>query len=77
MLGIALGGGQHARRSDRVDGNAPDTIVALHGAPGLSLEGLRPDLAPRLVVISGAGHYPHAGMPEQFYPAVEAILRSW
>lgn len=28
----------------------------------------------RLVVISDAGHYPHAEQPEQFFPAVEAFL---
>jgi proline iminopeptidase len=28
----------------------------------------------RLVVISQAGHYPHAEQPEQFFPAVEAFL---
>lgn len=30
----------------RVDGSGPDTIVVLHGGPGLNLEGLRPDLRP-------------------------------
>jgi proline iminopeptidase len=28
----------------------------------------------RLVVIAGAGHYPHAEMAQQFFPAVEAFL---
>jgi len=28
----------------------------------------------RLVVISDAGHYPHAEQPGQFFPAVEAFL---
>jgi pimeloyl-ACP methyl ester carboxylesterase len=28
----------------------------------------------RLVVIPGAGHFPHAERPEQFFPAVEAFL---
>jgi proline iminopeptidase len=30
----------------RVDGGGPDTLVVLHGGPGLNLEGLRPDLRP-------------------------------
>jgi proline iminopeptidase len=30
----------------RVDGSGPDTLVVLHGGPGLNLEGLRPDLRP-------------------------------
>jgi proline iminopeptidase len=30
----------------RVEGGGPDTIVVLHGGPGLNLEGLRPDLTP-------------------------------
>jgi hypothetical protein len=30
----------------RVDGGALDTVVVLHGGPGLNLEGLRPDLRP-------------------------------
>ena len=30
----------------QVDGNSPDTLVVLHGGPGLNLEGLRPDLGP-------------------------------
>jgi len=30
----------------------------------------------RLVVISGAGHYPHAERPEHFFPAAEAFLAS-
>ncbi len=30
----------------RIEGGGPDTIVVLHGGPGLNLEGLRPDLAP-------------------------------
>ncbi|HET6796304.1 MAG TPA: alpha/beta hydrolase [Gemmatimonadales bacterium] len=30
----------------QVDGEGPDTIVVLHGGPGLNLEGLRPDLRP-------------------------------
>ena len=30
----------------RVEGSAPDTVVVLHGGPGLNLEGLRPDLRP-------------------------------
>ena len=29
-----------------VEGKGPDTVVVLHGGPGLALEGLRPDLAP-------------------------------
>jgi hypothetical protein len=32
----------------RVDGSGPDTIVVLHGGPGLNLEGLRPDLERQL-----------------------------
>ncbi len=28
----------------------------------------------RLVVIRGAGHYPHAEQPDQFFPAVEDFL---
>ena len=28
----------------------------------------------RLVIVEGAGHYPHAERPEQFFPAVEAFL---
>lgn len=34
------------RLSYRVDGSGPDTVVVLHGGPGLNLEGLRPDLRP-------------------------------
>src|SRR5215203_431899 len=30
----------------QVDGGGPDTVVVLHGGPGLNLEGLRPDLKP-------------------------------
>jgi proline iminopeptidase len=30
----------------RLEGESADTIVVLHGGPGLNLEGLRPDLAP-------------------------------
>lgn len=30
----------------QVDGGGPDTVVVLHGGPGLNLEGLRPDLRP-------------------------------
>lgn len=30
----------------QIDGAGPDTIVVLHGGPGLNLEGLRPDLGP-------------------------------
>jgi proline iminopeptidase len=30
----------------RLEGSGPDTIVVLHGGPGLNLEGLRPDLTP-------------------------------
>jgi proline iminopeptidase len=29
-----------------MEGNGPDTVVVLHGGPGLNLDGLRPDLAP-------------------------------
>lgn len=29
-----------------VEGKGPDTVIVLHGGPGLDLEGLRPDLAP-------------------------------
>ena len=30
----------------RMEGNGSDTLVVLHGGPGLNLEGLRPDLRP-------------------------------
>lgn len=30
----------------RVEGDGPDTVVVLHGGPGLNLEGIRPDLRP-------------------------------
>ena len=30
----------------RLDGGGPDTVLVLHGGPGLNLEGLRPDLTP-------------------------------
>jgi len=30
----------------QMDGAGPDTVVVLHGGPGLNLEGLRPDLQP-------------------------------
>jgi proline iminopeptidase len=30
----------------QMDGAGPDTVVVLHGGPGLNLEGLRPDLGP-------------------------------
>jgi proline iminopeptidase len=30
----------------RITGHGPDTVVVLHGGPGLNMEGLRPDLEP-------------------------------
>ena len=30
----------------RFEGHGSDTVMMLHGGPGLNLEGLRPDLAP-------------------------------
>lgn len=56
---------------------APTLVV--HGAedpmplPG-SAEWARAFPRGRLVVIPGAGHFPHAERPEQFFPAVETFL---
>lgn len=43
--GYVLGAGG-VRLFYRMEGQGPDTIVVLHGGPGFSLEGLRPDLRP-------------------------------
>jgi proline iminopeptidase len=39
-------GAEGVRLFYAVDGHGRDTIVVLHGGPGLNLEGLRPDLTP-------------------------------
>jgi len=56
-------GAEGVRLFYRLEGKGTDTIVVLHGGPGLNLEGLRPDLEPlarRHMVIyfdqRGSGH---------------------
>jgi proline iminopeptidase len=41
-----VGGAGGVRLFYQVDSGGPDTVVVLHGGPGLNLEGLRPDLRP-------------------------------
>jgi proline iminopeptidase len=41
-----VAGADGVRLFYRVEGHGPDTVVVLHGGPGLNLEGLRPDLRP-------------------------------
>jgi pimeloyl-ACP methyl ester carboxylesterase len=57
----------------------PAPTLVVHGAedpmplPG-SEEWARALPRGQLVVVTGAGHFPHAEQPEQFFPAVEAFL---
>ena len=53
--------------------------LLVHGADDPLPRGCAEELAAtlrnaRLVVIPGAGHYPHAERPDDFFPAVEAFL---
>jgi proline iminopeptidase len=62
-----------------VEGRGADTLVVLHGGPGLNLEGLRPDLAPlarRHTVIyfdqRGCGH---SEMPDTLRLTIDLMVK--
>jgi proline iminopeptidase len=72
-------GAEGVRLFYRVEGGVPDTLVVLHGGPGLNLEGLRPDLAPlarRHTVIyfdqRGCGH---SEMPDTLRLTVDLMVK--
>ncbi len=72
-------GAEGVRLFYRLEGAGADTLVVLHGGPGLNLEGLRPDLEPlarRHTVIyfdqRGSGH---SEMPDTLRLTAELIVK--
>jgi proline iminopeptidase len=72
-------GAEGVRLFYRLEGGGTDTLVVLHGGPGLNLEGLRPDLAPlarRHTVIyfdqRGSGH---SEMPDTLRLTADLIVK--
>jgi proline iminopeptidase len=72
-------GAEGLRLFYRVEGAGADTVVVLHGGPGLNLEGLRPDLEPlarRHTVIyfdqRGSGH---SDMPDTLRLTVDLMVK--